>query len=118
MKVSVKYAKISNQMTMGKRLERSCDVRIDDEMNGFGLDFVEKTDSGLDQSNFPSRLLHSNTTTGSRGRAYCVVNASPTNTNRCDCAFSVRFTAVWKWAARTSVGKVIEGFFQKYESNI
>ena len=32
---------------MGKRLERSREVRIVDETNGFGLDFVEKTESGF-----------------------------------------------------------------------
>ena len=30
---------------MGKRLERFGEIRIIDEMNGFGLDFVEKTKS-------------------------------------------------------------------------
>ena len=30
---------------MGKRLERFGEVRIFDETNGFGLDFVEKTES-------------------------------------------------------------------------
>ena len=30
---------------MGKRLERFVEVRIIDEANGFGLDFVEKTES-------------------------------------------------------------------------
>ena len=30
---------------MGKRLERFGEVRIIDEKNGFGLDFVEKTES-------------------------------------------------------------------------
>ena len=30
---------------MGKRLERFGEVKIIDEMNGFGLDFVEKTES-------------------------------------------------------------------------
>ena len=30
---------------MGKRLERVGEVRIIDETNGFGLDFVEKTES-------------------------------------------------------------------------
>ena len=30
---------------MGKRLERFGEVRIIDETNGFGLDFVEKTES-------------------------------------------------------------------------
>ena len=32
-------------MTMGKRLERFGEVRIVDETNGFGMDFVEKTKS-------------------------------------------------------------------------
>ena len=32
-------------MTMGKRLERFGEVRIVDEMNGFGLEFVKKTES-------------------------------------------------------------------------
>ena len=32
---------------MGKRLERSGEVRIVDETNGFGLEFVEKTESGF-----------------------------------------------------------------------
>ena len=32
---------------MGKRLERFCEVRIVDETNGFGLDFVEKTEGGF-----------------------------------------------------------------------
>ena len=44
-KVSVKDGKISNKTTMGKRLERFGEVRIIDETNGFGLDFVEKTES-------------------------------------------------------------------------
>ena len=30
---------------MGKRLERFGEVRIIDETNGFGLDFLEKTES-------------------------------------------------------------------------
>ena len=30
---------------MGKRLERFSEAGIVDEMNGFGLDFVEKTES-------------------------------------------------------------------------
>ena len=30
---------------MGKRLERFGEVRIVDAINGFGLDFVEKTES-------------------------------------------------------------------------
>ena len=45
MKVSVKDGKISNETTMGKRLERFGEVRIIDETNGFGLDFVKKTES-------------------------------------------------------------------------
>ena len=32
---------------MGKRLERFGEVGIVDETNGFGLDFVQKTDSGF-----------------------------------------------------------------------
>ena len=32
---------------MGKRLERFCEVGIVDEANGFGLDFVEKAQSGF-----------------------------------------------------------------------
>ena len=32
---------------MVKRLERFGEVRIIDETNGFGLDFVEKTESGF-----------------------------------------------------------------------
>ena len=32
---------------MGKRLERFGEVRIIDETNGFGLDIVEKTESGF-----------------------------------------------------------------------
>ena len=32
---------------MGKRLERFGEVRIIDETNGFGLDFVKKTESGF-----------------------------------------------------------------------
>ena len=45
MKVSVKDGKISNQMTMGKRLERFGEVVIVQETNVFGLDIVEKTES-------------------------------------------------------------------------
>ena len=45
LKVYVKDGKISNETTMGKMLERFGEVRIIDEMNGFGLDFVEKTES-------------------------------------------------------------------------
>ena len=41
MKVS---EKVSNQTTMGKRLERFGEVRIVDETNGFGLNFVEEED--------------------------------------------------------------------------
>ena len=44
-KVSVKGGKISNYTTMGKRVERFCEATIVDETNGFGLDFVEKTES-------------------------------------------------------------------------
>ena len=47
MKVSVKDGKISNKTKMGKRLERFGEVRIIDETNGLGLDFVKKTESGL-----------------------------------------------------------------------
>ena len=32
---------------MGKRLERIGEVRIVDEKNGFGPDFVKKTESGF-----------------------------------------------------------------------
>ena len=32
---------------MGKRLERFGEVRIVDEINGFGLDFVKKAESGI-----------------------------------------------------------------------
>ena len=34
-------------MMLGKRLERFGEVRIVDETNGFGLDFVKKTESGF-----------------------------------------------------------------------
>ena len=44
-KLSIKDGKIPNQSTMGKRLERFGEVRIIDETNGFGLDFVKKTES-------------------------------------------------------------------------
>ena len=44
-KVSVKDVEISNQSTLGMRLQRFGEVRIVDETNGFGLDFVEKTES-------------------------------------------------------------------------
>ena len=45
MKVFIKDGKISNQSTMGKRLERFGEVGIIGETNGFGLDFFEKTES-------------------------------------------------------------------------
>ena len=34
-------------MDHGREVERSGDVRIVDKTNGFGLDFVEKTESGF-----------------------------------------------------------------------
>ena len=43
-KVCIKDGKISNSSTMGKRLERFGEVRIVDETNDFGLDFVKKTE--------------------------------------------------------------------------
>ena len=46
-KVSIKDGKISNYTMMGKRLERFGEVRTVDETNGFGLDFVEKTETGF-----------------------------------------------------------------------
>ena len=46
MKVSVKDGKISNETMMRKTLEEFDEVRIIDETNGFGLDFVKKTESG------------------------------------------------------------------------
>ena len=33
---------------MGKRLERFGEARIVDETNGFGLDFIKKTESIID----------------------------------------------------------------------
>ena len=39
--------KFSNETTLGERLERFGEVRIVGETNGFGLDFVEKTESGF-----------------------------------------------------------------------
>ena len=48
--VSVEVGKICNKMTTGKRLERFgeiCEVGIVEETNGFGLDFVEKKESGF-----------------------------------------------------------------------
>ena len=36
---------------MGKRLERFGEVRIIDETNGFGLGFVERTESGFRSTN-------------------------------------------------------------------
>ena len=50
-KVFVRDGTISNQSTMGKRLEQFGEVRIVDETNGFGLDFVKKTESRFDQLN-------------------------------------------------------------------
>ena len=47
MKVSVKDGKMCSQTMMRKRLERFGEVRIVDETNGFGLDFVEKRKSGV-----------------------------------------------------------------------
>ena len=44
-KVSVKDGKISNQKTMGIRLERFGEVGIVDKTNDFGLGFIEKTES-------------------------------------------------------------------------
>ena len=44
-KVFVIDGKISNETTMGKRLEQFGEVRIIDETNGFGLDFVKRTES-------------------------------------------------------------------------
>ena len=49
---------------MGKRLERFGEVRIIDETNGFGLDFVEKTERLCFEDNFfycrsPLRTLRS-----------------------------------------------------------
>ena len=41
-KVSMQEEKISNQTTMGKRLERSGEVRIADETNGFKLDLIDE----------------------------------------------------------------------------
>ena len=46
-KVSVKNGKISNQMTMEKRLDGLGEVRIVDETNGFGLNFVKKKELNL-----------------------------------------------------------------------
>ena len=39
-----KYFCLNND---GKRLERLGEVRVVDETNGFGLDFVKKTESGF-----------------------------------------------------------------------
>ena len=44
MKVSIKDGKISNKQR-SERLERFGKVRIVDETNGFGLDFVKKTEN-------------------------------------------------------------------------
>ena len=46
-KVSIKDGKISNQTTMGKRLERIGEVRIVNETNYFEPDFVKKTEIGF-----------------------------------------------------------------------
>ena len=45
MKVSVKDGKISNLMTIGKRLEGFGEVRVVNESNGLGLDFVAKIEN-------------------------------------------------------------------------
>ena len=42
MKVSVRDGKISDETTMGKRLERFGGVRIVGETNGFGLDILSR----------------------------------------------------------------------------
>ena len=42
MKISVENGKISNQTTIGERLERNGEVRIVDETDCFILDFIEK----------------------------------------------------------------------------
>ena len=47
MKLSIKDGKISNKLTMEKRLERFGEVKIAVETNGFGLAFVKKTESGF-----------------------------------------------------------------------
>ena len=57
MKVSVKDGTISNKSTMGKRLERFGEVRIIDETNGFGLDFVEKIVTSKQSWNLTNGLL-------------------------------------------------------------
>ena len=41
----MKDGKLSNETMMGETLERFGEVRIINETNGFGLDFVEKTKS-------------------------------------------------------------------------
>ena len=40
---------------MGKRLERFGEVRIIGETNGFGLDFVEKVESGFRNTRYPTK---------------------------------------------------------------
>ena len=49
-KLSVQDGKISIETTMGKRLERFSEVGIADVTNGFGLDFVEKTEIGFESA--------------------------------------------------------------------
>ena len=46
-KSSLKDGKMANLTTMRKRLQRRGEVGIVDETNGFGLDFVEKAESGF-----------------------------------------------------------------------
>ena len=43
MKTSVKNGKICNQMRMGERLERICEVCVVNETDRFRLDFIKKT---------------------------------------------------------------------------
>ena len=42
-----KYGIVCSQTAMKKSLERFGEVRIFNETNGFGLDFVKKTESGF-----------------------------------------------------------------------
>ena len=46
-KASLTVGNVCNQMTIRKGLRRPGEVCIVDETNGFGLDFVEKTESGF-----------------------------------------------------------------------
>ena len=46
-KVSVNGGKICNETTMGKMLESFGDAGIVNEINGSGLDFVQKAENGL-----------------------------------------------------------------------